>query len=247
LHVARRQYLGSFGGDACILGSLNPEDVIAVPNYDANKMRVKGYDLHFLLSPEEFKLVKSNTPFPADSKAAKMLALIIAGKQPPVTHVVNIGGHRGTLIDITKTEADAVAEVEVEAAVTHAQPVAPIEEVVPHNDGPSNIAVVLDAAPLDPTQLAQTTSPLTEGLAVEEKEEPVEQAPVVEEKPAPKAKAKAAPAADSPRAKIAALLASEPMSAELAVKVNAIKRAAKKGWDKLGVDAVTEQKIKDLL
>ena len=247
LHVARRQYLGSFSGDSCILGSLNPEDVIAVPNYDANKMRVKGYDLHFLLSPEEFKMVKSNTPFPADSKAAKMLALIIAGKQPPVTHVVNIGGHRGTLINITKTEADAVAEAEVEAAVADAEPVAPIEEVVPHNDGPSNIAVVLDAAPLDPTQLAQTTSPLTEGLAVEEKEEPVEQAPVVEEKPAPKAKEKATPAADSPRAKIAALLASEPMSAELAVKVNAIKRAAKKGWDKLGVDAVTEQKIKDLL
>ena len=242
LHVARRQYLGSFGGDSCILGSLNPEDVIAVPNYDADKMRVKGYDLHFLLSPEEFKMVKSNTPFPADSKAAKMLALIIAGKQPPVTHVVNIGGHRGTLINITKTEADAVAEAEVEAAVADAEPVAPIEEVVPHNDGPSNIAVVLDAAPLDPTQLAQTTSPLTEGLAVEEKEEPVAETPVTKHKAAPDV-----PTGASPRAQIAALLASEPMSAELAKRVNIIKRAAKKGWDKLGVDAVTEQKIKDLL
>ena len=245
LHVARRQYLGSFYGDSCILGSLNPEDVIAVPNYDANKMRVKGYDLHFLLSPEEFKMVKSNTPFPADSKAAKMLALIIAGKQPPVTHVVNIGGHRGTLINITKTEADAVAEAEVEAAVADAEPVAPIEEVVPHNDGPSNIAVVLDAAPLDPTQLAQIASRYREQEEAEEPES--QQRDTFKAKSAPKTKAKAAPAAGSPRAKIAALLASEPMSAELAVKVNAIKRAAKKGWDKLGVDAVTEQKIKDLL
>ena len=133
----------------------------------------------------------------------------------------------------------------MEAAIADAEPVAPIEEVVPHNDGPSNIAVVLDAAPLDPTQLAQIASQCQEQ---EEEEEPEsQQRDVFKAKGTPKAKAKAAPAGTSPRAQIAALLASEPMSAELAVKVNAIKRAAKKGWDKLGVDAVTEQKIKDLL
>lgn len=244
LHVARRQYLGGFGGDSCILGSLNPEDVIAVPDYDANKMRVKGYDLHFLLSPDEFKMVKSNTPFPANSQAAKMLALIIAGKQPPITHVVNIGGHRGSNITITETSAEAVAEEEVTAAVAEAEPVAPIEEVVPHNAGPSAIKVTLDAEKIDPTQLAKKPNPLDKDLEVEEPEDVV---PAPAPKPVEKQPAKAAPVTGSPRAKIAALLASEPMSADLAQKVNAIKRAAKKGWDKLGVDATTEAKIKSLL
>lgn len=246
LHVARRQYLGSFGGNACILGSLNPEDVIAVPNYDANKMRVKGYDLHFLLSADEFKMVKRNEPFPADSPAAKMLALIIAGKQPPVTHVVNIGGHRGTNLTITKTDAEPVAETDVEAAIAEAEPVAPIEEVVPINEGPSNFKAVLDAAPLDPTELAKKPNPMDEDLSVEEPEEP---APAPSPKPVTEkvTETGAAPKPFSPRARIAHLLASEPMSADLAQKLNAIKRTAKKGWDKLGVDAATEAKIKALL
>lgn len=235
LHVARRQYLGSFGGDTCIMGSLNPEDVVAVPNYDANKMRVKAYDLHFKLSPQELTQVKRNEPFTVDSPAAKMLALVIAGKQPPITHVVTIGGHHGSNITIEKTGAESVAEEVVEELVEQAAPVAPIEEVNPLNKSQSSVKVVLDDEHIDPTNLVlDPPEPVTEA------------APVVEEKPASKAKEKA-PAADSPRAKIATLLASEPMSAELAKRVNIIKRAAKKSWDKLGVDVDTEKKIKDLL
>ena len=241
LHVARRQYLGSFGGDTCIMGSLNPEDVVAVPNYDANKMRVKAYDLHFKLSPEEFRLVKRNEPFPADSPAAKMLALIIAGKQPPITHVVSIGGHHGTLIKIEKTDAEPVAEEVVEELVEQAAPVAPIDEVNPLNTSPSTVKVVLDDEHIDPTSL------MTEETYPEPVSDQRDPFKAKGEKPATKAKAKAAPAAGSPRVRIAALLASGPLTTDLALKLNAIKRAAKKGWGKLGVDADTEKKIRDLL
>ena len=123
----------------------------------------------------------------------------------------------------------------MEDLVEQAPPLAPIEEVNPLNKSQSSVKVVLDDEHIDPTSLAKEPEPVKEA------------APVVEEKPAPKAKEKAAPAAGSPRAKIAALLASGPLTADLALKLNAIKRAAKKGWDKLGVNADTEKKIKDLL
>jgi hypothetical protein len=62
LHVARRGYIGSFSGDVCTLCKVAPEDVIAVPSYDANKMRVCGYHIIFELTAEEFTLIKANKP-----------------------------------------------------------------------------------------------------------------------------------------------------------------------------------------
>lgn len=219
LHVARRQYLSSFSGDICFLGSLAPEDVVAVPDYDANKMRVCAYQLHFLLSDEDFRHVKANRPFTADMEIAKKLAIILAGNQPPITHLVTIGSRNGGDLKITKIGDPEAAPVEVDLSTVEA--VASIEEkpnLQPRVEKPK-VEVRLDAEKVDPTAIAK----------------------------AEKTKAVVDKVPGTPREKIAAILAEGPLDAERAQRIYVIKKAAKKGFHKLGVDAKTEKKIEALL
>ena len=218
LHVARRQYLGSFSGDVCFLGSLAPEDVVAVPDYDADKMRVCAYQLHFLLSDGDFCHVKVNRPFTADMEIAKKLAIILAGNQPPITHLVTIGSSKGGNLTITKISGEEAVE-EVDLSTVEA--VASIEEkpnLQPRVEKPK-VQLRLDAEKVDPTAIAK----------------------------AEKSKALADKVLGTPREKIAAILAEGPLDAERAKRIYVIKRAAKKGYHKLGVDSETEKKIKALL
>lgn len=219
LHVARRQYLRSFGGEVCFLGTLAPEDVVAVPDYDANKMRVCAYQLHFLLSDGDCEHVKANYPFTADMEIAKKLAIILAGNQPPVTHLVTIGSRNGGNLKITEIGDLEAAPVEVDLSTVEA--VASIEEKpnlqpTPKKEKP---VVKLDAEKVDPTAIAK----------------------------AEKTKALADKVLGTPREKIAAILAEGPLDAERAQRIYVIKKAAKKGYHKLGVDAKTEKKIVALL
>ena len=218
LHVARRQYLSSFSGDVCFLGSLAPEDVVAVPDYDANKMRVCAYQLHFLLSAEDFSHVKADRPFTADMELAKKLAIILAGNQPPITHMVTIGSSKGGDLTITKIGGEEAVE-EVDLSMVEA--VASIEEkpnLQPRVEKPK-VEVRLDAEKVDPTAIAK----------------------------AEKTKAVVDKVPGTPREKIAAILAEGPLDAERAQRIYSIKKAAKKGFHKLGVDAKTEKKIEALL
>lgn len=250
LHVARRQYLSGFGGTDCFLGSLAPEDVIAVPTYDANKMRVCAYQLHFHLTTDDYRKVKSNTMFDADSEAAKQLALILAGKQAPVTHRVVIGGQHGTNITVHELLSEAVEEVSTE----NVAPVAPIAEVDPlQAEAPKAKPVELNADKIDPTQLAGAALDTPVHVAVvgggssaidQAAESKKAEKLAAASKPA--AKTAAAPAAGTPRARIAELL-TKPLTTTTALEVYKIKKAAKKGWDKLGVDAGTEKTILALL
>lgn len=218
LHVARRQYLHSFGGQVCFLGTLAPEDVVAVPDYDANKMRVCAYQLHFLLSDGDCEHVKANRPFTADMEIAKKLAIILAGNQPPITHMVTIGSSNGGNLKITAIGDLEAAPVEVDFSTVEA--VASIEErpnLQPKvKEKPK---VRLDAEKVDPTTIAK----------------------------AEKTKALADKVLGTPREKIAAILAEGPLDAERAQRIYSIKKAAKKGFHKLGVDAKTEKKIEALL
>ncbi len=219
LHVARRQYLSDFRGEVCFLGTLAPEDVVAVPDYDANKMRVCAYQLHFLLSDEDCKHVKADRPFTADMEIAKKLAIILAGNQPPVTHMVTIGSSHGGNLKITQIGDLEAAPVEVDLSKVEA--VASIEEkpnLQPRVEKPK-VQVRLDAEKVDPTAIAK----------------------------AEKTKAPAHKVLGTPREKIAAILAEGPLDAERAQRIYSIKKAAKKGFHKLGVDAKTEKKIEALL
>lgn len=101
LHVARRAYVGGFSGDVVVLAKVRPEDVIAVPNYDANKMRVCGYHILFELSDDAFSKLKANRPFTDNEDAQLLLGQALAGDHPPPIEEVRITQHMGNGVQIT--------------------------------------------------------------------------------------------------------------------------------------------------
>lgn len=117
LHVARRGYISQFSGDVCTLAKLAPEDVIAVPTYDANKMRVCGYHIIFELTPEMYSLVRANKPI-SDCEAGKvMLGKAMAGDHIGIIEDVRITQQMGGGVKVTsRTDAPKqppVAQVNV--------------------------------------------------------------------------------------------------------------------------------------
>lgn len=129
LHVGRRDYMGSFGGQTIVLVKIAPEDVIAVPrDYRASKMRCMAYTIVHVVSQEDFNLLVRNQPLPADSDAAKALAMIIKGEHTKPTSMAIINPDKTVTYEgfevkepeeepkkevaETKVEADTVAETE---------------------------------------------------------------------------------------------------------------------------------------
>lgn len=100
LHVARRDYLQSFSGNVCVLAKLAPEDVIAVPEYDARKLRASGYHIINLLSQEDFNEVTSNRPM----KDKVMLGNAISGNHVGILEYVEITEQKGGGLKITRTD-----------------------------------------------------------------------------------------------------------------------------------------------
>lgn len=133
LHVARRGYVGGFSGNVCVMAKLSPEDVIAVPEYDANKMRVCGYHIIFELSPDMFNLLKQNKPITELEEGRVLLANALAGNHIGIIEEVRIKGQKGTNIVVTpvgdKKQPPAVpAPIKAEATALAA---APEEEKAP--------------------------------------------------------------------------------------------------------------------
>ena len=79
LHVARRGYLSGFHGDVCVLAKVAPEDVIAVPMNEPDKMRVCGYHIIFELDQDAFQKLKNNRPMTDNPKAQRLLGRAISG------------------------------------------------------------------------------------------------------------------------------------------------------------------------
>lgn len=97
LHVARRDYLSSFSGDVCVLAKLAPEDVIAVPSYDARKLRARAYHIVAQLTVEDARLVCSNKPM----KDSVLLGNVAAGNHIGIIERVEITQHKGEGLIIT--------------------------------------------------------------------------------------------------------------------------------------------------
>ncbi len=106
LHVARRGYLGGFSGDVVTICKVRPEDVIAVPTYDANKMRVCGYHIISELSQGDYIDLKANKPL-TSATGLNLLAQALAGSHPAADTEVKITGHRGGGIVVTKLKTKA--------------------------------------------------------------------------------------------------------------------------------------------
>lgn len=127
LHVARRGYIREFSGDVCVLAKVAPEDVIAVPSYDANKMRVCGYHIIAELTSVQYHLVRQNKPITDDPDGKILLANAIAGNHTSKTHEIRITKQNGGGVMVTpldeakKVEAPAVEITPVEALANPAK------------------------------------------------------------------------------------------------------------------------------
>lgn len=108
LHVARRRYIKEFSGDVCVIAKVAPEDVIAVPEKDHNKMRVCAYHIIDVLDSKYYQLLRQDRPITDanDGVSEKLLARIINGDHIGVTDIVTIGGHMGTLVTHTKVNTE---------------------------------------------------------------------------------------------------------------------------------------------
>lgn len=101
LHVARRGYINGFNGDVCVIAKLAPEDVIAVPTYDANKMRVCGYHIIFKLPNDLFNELKRNRPITSVAEGQQLLARALKGDHIGRIEEVRIHAERGGGLKIT--------------------------------------------------------------------------------------------------------------------------------------------------
>lgn len=146
LHVARRGYVGTFSGDAIVLAKVRPEDVIAVPDYDANKMRVCGYHIIAELSPEQYKAINSNRPLSDAEGGAELLAQAIAGNHVGVVYKTHIRGHLGQNLEFEDMSAKAKpVKPKVKKAGTTAKQVNSLESdvITNHGDKPVDVKKVV--------------------------------------------------------------------------------------------------------
>lgn len=104
LHIARRDYLRSFSGNACMLCKLAPEDVIAVPHSDARKLRAKGYFIVAELSETDRNRVKNNEPM----LDKVLLGNVAAGNHTEVLELVEITKGNGGGLKVTSMQKPKV-------------------------------------------------------------------------------------------------------------------------------------------
>ena len=100
LHVARRDYLRNFGGNVCVLAKLAPEDVIAVPQYDARKLRAKGYHIIAELTEDDRRRVCQDEPM----EDRVLLGNCIAGNHVGILEYVEITASKGGGLVVTPVE-----------------------------------------------------------------------------------------------------------------------------------------------
>lgn len=112
LHVARRAYISGFSGDVVTICKVRPEDVIAVPDHDANKMRVCGYHIISELPESDYTLLKANKPI-ASAQGLQLLAEALAGQHAAADTEVKITSSMGEGIVITERLAPTPEAVEI--------------------------------------------------------------------------------------------------------------------------------------
>lgn len=239
LHVARKHYLSNFAGNVCVIAKVAPEDVIAVPQYDANKMRVCGYHIIFQLSDEEFSLAKSGQSFTEEQSAKQLLGKAISGDHIGKTEEVRITGHKGTgIVVISLMTPQEKVESAADNLITSVDPQVETVDVVLRNT----------AAPVNPmdvvaaTEAAPAVAPTEEKTVVVVVKTPKEPDPAKEPKkeagkpPTRAEKAKALYArAKAAKGRERLLLATELLN---------FKAAAKVSWSSLGISDKEVENLK---
>lgn len=159
LHVASLKYLRTFSGDVTIIGKVAPEDVFAVPEYDATKMRVSAYHIIDKLTPEQARVVNRGGSLSSEPGGLELLNKVLSGQHSAPTDLVVIGGHNGTKITLTKlsTETDALNESKSIGSKTNIDIEEALTQVV-------NIAPVVSAQEVKPTVKKKTNMELADDL-----------------------------------------------------------------------------------
>jgi hypothetical protein len=139
LHVARRGYIRNFSGDACVIAKVSPEDVIAVPLYDANKMRVCAYHILFELPDEAYQKLRADRPFTDTEEGRLLLGRALSGDHVGKLELVRITEGYGGGIKITSLVEGAPA---VTAEVT--VPLSVAAEALSASDDPKTMAPAID-------------------------------------------------------------------------------------------------------
>ena len=101
LHIARRGYLSGFSGDVCVLCKIAPEDFMAVPHSDANKVRVAGYQILDVIDPKTTNKLKQNRPGTDDKHFLNQMYKAIHGLYPAPVEEVLITQQMGGGLRIT--------------------------------------------------------------------------------------------------------------------------------------------------
>lgn len=160
LHIARRGYVGGFTGSVCVLAKVAPEDVIAVPTYDANKIRVCGYHIVEKLSDAEFSAVKTNKAITSDDAGGRKLAKIIAGQHVHRSSSVKIGGPKGTQLTVVRNLEKTVSDIP-----EHRDDRPVVVEALPDSND-----VKLSAKPVNPKDVLVEETKVVEAIATSRKE-----------------------------------------------------------------------------
>jgi hypothetical protein len=108
LHVGRQDYVASFSGNNLFIVKIAPEDVIAVPLYEASKMRVCGYHIVAHLTPEQRSLVIRHESISKAESGQKLIADIVRGNHVAISEIVTVGGSYGS--DVTTKAPETVEE-----------------------------------------------------------------------------------------------------------------------------------------
>ena len=87
LHVARRGYLRSFSGSNITLCKVAPEDVIAVPEGEQDKMRVCGYEILFDLNEQDVRSLRAGNGLTTE-QGLEFLRRAMVGDHP--THDLDV-------------------------------------------------------------------------------------------------------------------------------------------------------------
>lgn len=220
LHVARRAYLGNFSGDIITLIKIKPEDVIAVPIGEPNKMRVRGYQILAVIPQEAHRELRSNQPMTGNTTCGKLLGMAIRGEFPKPIEEVRVTGASGSSIVVTSLTPEGERPAKA-PKVTKNMPVVEAIEIETETHKPK-------APVVNPKQVAQE---VTKTKAVQAAPEPVK-APVAV--PVTEAKPNRAQQADALYTEV---LNSNGEARKTAInKLTLFKKLSKVGWDKLGLD-----------
>lgn len=198
LHIARRAYLGKFGGDIIVMVKIRPEDVIVVPNGDPDKMRVKGYHILAKIPKGEHAKLRSNEAM-TGSNALKLLTMAIAGDHIDIIETIKITSANGGSFTRTPVETSKNYVPTIKKETPKTAPVAEPKKVEPPK---------LDGPMVDPKAVAKELE---------------------------------AKKAEAPKTK--AQEARELYVAGKYAELKALKKATKKGYDKLGFTPEEEDLI----